>query len=154
MKLLSSTALVVLFSLLTSTFSLAQVSYDGCFLGPGIPVPSIMALSLDDSAAARMTPQGPVILYNPNVVSWMHPETRLFVYFHECAHVVLNHVNFPNPNMEQQADCWAIRTAVGQNRLNQLGVTIVQNDLAIASRADWTHLPGPMRAINLIECLR
>jgi hypothetical protein len=133
----------------------AQVSYDGCYVNGGYPVASIMAPNLQDVATAVVDPNaGPVIYYNPYVLAWLQPQTRVFFYYHECAHHVLGHtIGSTHPLfVEQQADCWAIRSLIGSGNFNQHDVAVVQGDLAAAGRGDWTHLPGPQRALKLALC--
>lgn len=133
----------------------AQVSYDGCVDPFGVPVASINAPQLEDVAMANRDQLGrPIIWYNPSVLVWLQPVTRTFFYFHECAHHVLGHsIGAGHPLMnEQAADCWAIVQMVELGLLPQ-GVAVIQQDIARAGRGDWTHLPGPQRAINLQRCL-
>lgn len=113
--------------------------------------------TINDVAIASLAPDGsPIIRYNTNVLSMMSPQTRDFFYAHECGHHALGH-NFGTTHplaMEQAADCFAI------NKLYELGtfsggdIQAVQNDIARFGVADWTHLPGPQRALNLGICLQ
>lgn len=134
----------------------AQVTYDGCRDVRGIPVASIADFDLRDVANASLAPTGaPIIRYNPRVLAWLQPQTRLFFYAHECGHHALGHAfgsAFPTA-IEQQADCFGIRTLVRENLVDDDGITIIQGDLQRAGGGDWTHLPGPQRAINLRACL-
>jgi len=133
----------------------AQVTFDGCSDFRGIAVASIMNTNLPDVAAANWAPNGaPIIMYNPYVLARLSPQTRLFFYAHECAHHALGHAIRSIPfHQEQEADCWGIRTLVARGALNgSQDVMAVQNDLSF-SPGDWTHVPGPRRAINLRACL-
>lgn len=133
-----------------------QATYDGCVDIRGIPVLSI-ASNVNDVAVASLAPNGaPIVQYNPSVLSFFHPKTRLFWYAHECGHHALGHAfGTAHPlAREQQADCWGITTLVREQILDNDDVRIVQNDLSHISSGDWTHLPGPQRAINLSQCLR
>lgn len=136
--------------------TIAQTSFDGCVDFRGVPVASVMNPSIQDVAMATYAPNGaPVILYNPYVVGWLSPPTRLFFYAHECAHHVLAHpVQGNNFIREQEADCWAIQYLVNMGMLRQADVAVIQQDVARFGRGDWTHLPGPTRAINLGACLK
>lgn len=134
----------------------AQISYEGCKDIRGISVASIADYSLRDVAMASLASNGaPIIRYNPQILSWLHPQTRLFMYAHECGHHALGHTlgtAFPLI-MEQQADCFAIQTLVKQRRVNDNDIAVIQGDIRRAGVADWTHLPGGQRAINLTRCL-
>lgn len=96
----------------------------------------------------------PIILYNPNVLTWFHPKTRQFWYMHECGHHALAHAirNIPLTR-EQESDCFSIVFLVKEMGYRARDVAIVQSDLSKAGAGDWTHLPGPQRAINLQLCL-
>ena len=81
-----------------------QITYDGCQDPPELPVASVPAYQLPNVAQASRANGAPVIYYNPNVLAWFQPVTRLFWYMHECAHHALGHtigMAFP-PIMEQQ----------------------------------------------------
>ncbi|HKC23744.1 MAG TPA: hypothetical protein VKF32_03330 [Thermoanaerobaculia bacterium] len=135
----------------------AQITYDGCTDMRGLPVASVLDPSINDIAMAMLAPNGaPIIRYNPRVVAMSSPETRLFFYAHECGHHALGHtLGTTHPLlMEQNADCWAARTLTERGLLDERGLAVVQNDIARFSPGDWTHLPGPQRAVNLGRCLR
>lgn len=142
-------------SLLLPRMALALPTFEGCVDFRGKPVASILDPFVQDVAMAiYLTRDNPVIVYNPEVVSWLTNPTRLFFYAHECAHHVLGHgVNGHSLASEQQADCWALRELVSRRLLNDDDIGAVQRDIALFGRADWTHLPGPKRAINLRACM-
>jgi len=134
----------------------AQITYDGCVDIRGVPVASIANYQIQDVANANIAPNGqPYIQYNPQVLSWLNEETRLFFFAHECAHHVRGHIlGTTHPlAMEQDADCWAIYTLVQKRLLSRRDLSPIQEDLNNFSRGDWTHLPGYQRAINLEACL-
>jgi hypothetical protein len=152
-KFAAQLTLLLLFAVAKPT--LAQASFDGCVDFRGMPVVSIMNTSIQDVAMATYAPNGaPVIVYNPNVVVWLSAPTRLFFYAHECAHHVLAHeVRGNSLTQEQEADCWAIAYLIKIGMLGQNDVAEIQQDIARFGKADWIHLPGPVRAINLRFCL-
>ena len=133
----------------------SQITYDGCVDFRGIPVASVRLQHLGDVAQARFGNDGsPVIYYDPEVLAWLHPQTRLFFYAHECGHHVLGHLaQSPRPGTEQEADCWAINVLYADGFIDDDDVAIIQGDINRFGRGDWTHLPGRMRAINLRRCL-
>jgi len=148
-------SMMCLSSVLMPGLVFAQVTLDGCVDFRGQPVASVMNPSVQDVAMATIAPNGaPVIIYNPSILSWVSPPTRLFFYAHECAHHVLGHGVRGHPlTREQEADCWGIRELVSQGLLSDHDVSMVQQDIARFRQGDWTHLPGPTRAINLRACL-
>jgi hypothetical protein len=147
---------VTALSLASWSSAFGQVTFDGCVDARGLPVASIPNYGLNDIASATLDPAGrPVIYYNPRVVVTHYPATRLFFYAHECGHHALGHT-FGSVGMsqEQAADCWAIRTLDERGMVTQADVAVIQRELVQFSRADWTHLPGGQRAINLAACLQ
>ncbi len=132
----------------------AEVTYDGCIDSRGNSVASIKDYSINDVAIARLEYNYPVIRYNPRVLSQMSEPTSRFFYIHECAHHALQHtMHMPSLQNERAADCWAIRTMQSDLELSLQELRAIQNDIAQKGRADWTHLPGPYRAIDIESCL-
>lgn len=132
----------------------AQITYDGCVDFRGAPVASVLRLQLGDVAMATYAADGsPIILYDPNVLATLSAQTRLFFYGHECGHHALAHSvrNIPL-SAEQEADCFGIRVLVDRGLLSEGDLPVIQNDIS-RSIGDWSHLPGPVRAINLRRCL-
>jgi len=133
----------------------AQVTYDGCRDINGFAVASIRNDAIDDIAMATIYNGSPVIFYNVRVLAWTSPATRRFFYAHECAHHALGHTlgaSYPTLR-EQQADCWAIQTLVAARQVSAADLQAIQFDISRLGRGDWSHLPGPQRAINLNSCL-
>ncbi len=146
-------ALLLLCCSIFPTVSAAQV-YEGCSDIRGIPVASV-ASNINNVAVATLGAYGePIIYYNPGVLSWFHPVTRQFWYFHECAHHALGHAFHNIPiYREKEADCWAVREMYKLGFLNEQKLFIIQNDLASLPGDGWVYLPGPARAISLEVCL-
>jgi len=132
----------------------AQINFEGCVDARGIPVASIPAPGLNDIAAAALDRFGrPVIYYNPGAFQYGRL-IRLFFYTHECGHHALGHTFVSRPvTQEQEADCWAIRTLVQKGLVSDSEMIQIQMTIARFGRGDWTHVPGPQRAINLRHCL-
>ena len=133
----------------------SQTTFNTCRDIQGNLVASISDSTVNDIAVARVFNGRPVIVYNPIVVAWTQPVTRLFFYAHECGHHALGHLlQGLRLGQEQEADCWSIRTLVKKGLFSDSDISAVQADIARMGRGDWTHLPGPQRAINLRACLR
>ncbi len=140
---------------LISFFAFACSTVAQCVDARGIPVTLVRNDRLNDVAMASLGPRGePIVQYNPRVLSMMALQTQRFFYMHECGHHALGHVLRRIPmGIEQEADCFGIVTLVRNGEFSDSDIQIVQGDLARAGRGDWTHLPGPQRAINLRACL-
>lgn len=140
--------------LLCSSVCHAQITFDGCSDINGVPVASVSNNGIRDIAQASILNGRPVIYYNPSVLVWVRPQTRLFFYAHECGHHALGHVlSGLRLGQEQEADCWGVVKLRKLHRLTDQDISVVQSDIARFGRGDWTHLPGPIRAIKLRECL-
>jgi hypothetical protein len=144
--------LIFLFGNVFSSVILAQMT---CNDIRGIRVRSIPDETINDIAIANLAQDGsPVIYYRPSGLISASPPTQLFFYAHECGHHALGHnigLSFPLTR-EQEADCFAIRTLVKMNLVSDDDINAIQNDIN-HFKGDWTHLPGPERAINLRACL-
>lgn len=129
--------------------------WGGCRDVLGTPVLDYSDFRLNDIAMATIAGGQPVILYNPQVLVSVSPQTRRFFYFHECGHHALGQVisgqNIPYVS-EQAADCWAARALIESGEFTSEDLEAVQRDVS-RSPGDWTHLPGPQRALNLVACL-
>ena len=148
------TLILLSLSFLASEAMAQRVTFDGCRDINGIPVASVSNSSIQDVAMATIANGHPVIFYNPYVLAGMRPQTRLFFYAHECGHHALGHaLSGLRLGQEQEADCWGINKLKDLKLIDDHGVSVVQLDLARFGRGDWTHLPGPQRAITLRACL-
>lgn len=129
--------------------------WGGCRDAIGTPVREYADPNLHDIAMATVVGGGPAIVYNPQVVLSVSPQTRRFFYFHECGHHALGQIltgqNIPFAS-EQAADCWAARALTESGEFTLDDLRVVQMEVS-RSPGDWTHLPGPQRALNLIACL-
>lgn len=146
---------IILLLAVSASPAAAQIIYEGCTDPFGNPVPSIQATHIPDVAIATMHNGGPAIFYNPFVLQNLPPIVRRFFYAHECAHHQLGHILTGQNNMiaEQAADCWAAH-AVQRTGATTFEMNVIAQTLAGFGPGDWTHLPGPRRAINLGACLQ
>jgi hypothetical protein len=122
----------------------------------GMSVTYVPDATIPDIAIASYAPNGaPIVRVHPGVLALVHPMTQTFFMAHECGHHVLAHSvrNIPLAQ-EQEADCFAIVQLVQQGIFDLHAISIVQNEISRFGRADWQHLPGPQRAINLQRCLQ
>jgi hypothetical protein len=156
---ISTRALLLLILILMLPFVWSHARADfwgGCVDSEGRRVPDRANFYLNDIAVSRLDPSGyPIIEYNPNIVLRVSPPTRRFFYLHECGHHALGHIarnRYVPFASEQEADCWAAR-AMRDEGLSSQELGAIQADIS-TSQGDWSHLPGPRRAINLEGCLQ
>lgn len=132
------------------------ITYDGCVDAAGLPVRAELDEALP--AVARSSVEGGqgVIRYNPAEIPRLKPQTRLFLFAHECARHALGQPlrGARSPERARAADCWAIATLQRSGLL--LGpdeVEAIQSDLGF-SQPEWRRLTGPRRTIDLAACSR
>lgn len=147
--------MVVYATLLLATKAvLGQVTYEGCVDFRGQPVASVLDNSINDVAIASIRSGQAIIQYNTRVLANLSPPTRRFFYAHECAHHALAHtINAPSLANERAADCWAAKTMRTKMGLSILELRAIQADISRVGNGDWTHLPGPMRSIDIEKCI-
>jgi hypothetical protein len=141
----------------TARMANQQLSYTGCIDIRGMPVATMTDYQVPDVARAFVDPASsqPIVTFNPDVLAWLQPETRLFFFVHECGHHVMGHALSASATlaMEQQADCWAMSQLQSTGQLGSRELRTIQADIARFGRGDHTHLPGNARAADLAACL-
>ena len=132
-----------------------------CFDAAGRAVRTIPAPAnrIHDVARATRDAFGPVVYYDPNVISSMPRPVALFVFAHECGHHALGQIiNYnlgvpPVPFVDEQAaDCYGINQLVTNSLIGEADIDLIQRSFS-RNGGDATHLPGPIRALNLRRCL-
>jgi hypothetical protein len=136
----------------------AQGAYKRCYDPQGRPVAVLASAKVkrgNVAIAGRLKDGRPFIAYNPQSLRRFHPVTRIYIYYHECAHHRLGHSSGYRPqNRENAADCWAIRYMTRRGLLNDQRMRIIMRDVLKFGRGDHVHLPGPQRARLLAQCYR
>jgi hypothetical protein len=107
-------------------------------------------------AYAAMRNGQPVIVFNPRRMADLSPITRVWVYYHECAHHALGHtVGNRLATRENDADCWAIRAMRYRGILTAAHYRVIKADMhRVYRQGGDVHLPGHLRAEHLDLCLR
>ena len=98
---------------------------------------------------------GPMTIVNINRITKLSRASQLFFIAHECGHHVLGHLYFRRPGqvVEQEADCYAIRSLIRNGMFTLKDVASVQSDLRQYGRASQYHATGSERASALIQCM-
>lgn len=149
------TVLFLLSAMAVPRAAMAQF-WGGCRDAAGRPVMDYPNDTINDIAVSSLAPGGaPIIQYNPRIFLSVGPVTQRFFYLHECGHHALGQVltgSYIPLASEQDADCWAAREMLKTRRYTTDDLRQVQLDLS-RSPGDWSHLPGPQRALNLLRCV-
>lgn len=90
------------------------------------------------------------IIINPAKMRFFSRGHQKFIYWHECAHVVLGHSG-ATLAQEKEADCFAIRVLKNRERLTPVESEQIMREISRLP-GDWAHLPGPSRAAYLHRC--
>ena len=132
--------------------------FGGCRFHTGKHVPSRPSLSIPDIAAATYDRVGtPVIYFNPYALTGLPRAMQEFIYAHECAHHVLDHLRtgqVVDASQEAEADCWAVAELTGHGTLSADDIEAIANALPQLVPGDTTHRPGNVRAHDLRQCVR
>ena len=130
-----------------------------CFDPLGNPVPAFPDPTIPDIAFATVrAPIGPVILYQPAVVTAPNA-LRYFIYFHECAHHALGDVlrqaqGFPpRPTQETDADCSSVVFLATNYGMTQTDFTLISNAFLPNPPRPPFYPAGPIRVQLMLSCL-
>lgn len=168
--------LVLLTIATSSSVALAQfpTQVPVCTDRQGREVPVVVDERVPTYAAAFYHPEArrPVIMVNPKIAAQFTTRFNAWVYLHECAHVVLGHVDpkwtlaaringqesekrDPQQQMKElDADCWGAKAAV-RNGYVRTEVHVAE---IVKQMADWPedpqHPSGAVRARNFLLCVK
>ena len=97
----------------------------------------------------------PMIIINVRRLKQLSKASQAFFVMHECGHHVLGHFYFRQPglNLEQEADCYALRTLIRQKRFTLSDIKAVQKDMRKFGQASVHHKDGEVRATALMDCI-
>lgn len=155
LRLFSAGAIVMLAA------GLAQAepgAFGGCRFQTGQRIPARPSVAIPDIAAATFDRVGaPVIYFNPYAVTGLPRAVQDFIYAHECAHHVLDHLRagqVADAIQEAEADCWAVAELTGRGALSAGDIDLIAAALPKLVPGDMTHRSGNVRAQDLRKCVR
>ena len=108
----------------------------------GIPV--FLDDDLPDLGYASVTPSGAFITLNPARLSQVAPVVQVFIFAHECGHLVTR-------GTEMASDCWAIQNGKQRGWFGPVNYPWLVQTM-IDSPGDFTHPPGAARLRNIENC--
>lgn len=148
-------AFFVLCNLVSAAHAQETVSFSfaGCTNPQGKAVRSQADPALAVLVETRMIDGDRVIVYNPSMLPQLLPETRAFLYAHECAWANLGLPVTTERTAENahRADCWAVDTLVRSHLISRGNLDSIENDLTLAAD-NAAQLPQPPRQYNLASC--
>lgn len=129
-------------------------NFSGCVDSRERAVASQADASLPVLLETRLVEGNRVIVYNPSLLPQLLPETRAFLYAHECAWTRLGMPIDQTRTAEQarRADCWAVEI-LSRSKIIKNAATLaaIESDLALAA-GSAEQLPGPARELKLAAC--
>lgn len=143
----------VLALLALTAWGQVQTTYAGCTDADGVPVAAVSDSSLEHVVASRAGSGRAEIRYNDAILARLQPESRLFLFAHECARHNLG-LAVDGARVEadaRRADCWALETLERSGLVTPARVDALERDLQF-SEAEWTRVPGPPREFRLRSC--
>ena len=145
----------LLFAQACSATETVSFSFAGCVDSRERPVVSQADPALPVLVETRLVEGSRVIFYNPSLLPQLLPETRAFLYAHECAWTRLGlpiDLDRTETNAHR-ADCWAANTLLRSKLIKgNAGLDAIEADMALAD-ADSAKLPGPPRVLQLASCV-
>ncbi|MCK7493434.1 MAG: hypothetical protein MZW92_20130 [Comamonadaceae bacterium] len=105
-----------------------------------VAIPDIALATNDRDSGA------PLIYFNPYVILWLPQQLREWIYAHECAHHVLDHLRygFVTAQQEIEADCWATRELTAQGVLAPADIDLMEHAIAAAAAGPLDAHAGPV----------
>lgn len=107
-------------------------------------VPIYLNSGLNDFGYASITPYGSFITLNPDRLASVAPVVQVFIFAHECGHLV-------TAGSETAADCWAIQNGKLNGWFGPINYPFLVQTMR-DSPGDFTHPPGPARLQNIVNC--
>lgn len=140
----------------TGDYTVTQINFNfgGCTDGLGRAIPSQADASLGPIVETRVDNGRTMLAYNPQRLPQLLPETRMFLFAHECARHQLNLPTSGERTLSdaRRADCQALAILRRSGMLpTEAEVESIQTDLQFAAD-DWSLLPGPARDFQLAAC--
>jgi hypothetical protein len=133
---------------------IVSFSFSGCTDARDHPVRNQADPNLPALLETRMVEGNRVIFYNPTLFPELQPETRAFLYAHECAWTRLG-LPINTERTEEnahRADCWAVETLSREKLIkNAAALDAIEGDLALIADKQ-AQLPGPARTLKLASC--
>jgi hypothetical protein len=132
-----------------------QARFEACRDRSDHPITVLVDNSIAYAGVATFRNERPVILWNARTNQHLSYAEQLFIYLHECAHHVLDHLYHGDIGLleEQAADCWAIQLMVDGGMIRRRELIELERTRQ-AVRGDDTHLSGEAHVRSLEECLR
>ncbi|AYH42237.1 hypothetical protein CDA09_02350 [Azoarcus sp. DN11] len=129
-----------------------QTLYFGCTDAEGRSVAAVSDPSLERVVASRAG-RTPEIRYNEAILPRLTPESRLFLFAHECAR---HNLGLPLAGARSEADarradCHGLESLRRSGLLDAARIDALERDLQF-SADEWERIPGPSRTFALRAC--
>ena len=130
-----------------------QYSYSGCVNSDNETLAAVADPAAKHIVETQLLDSGAVIAYNPTLFPALQPQSRFFLFAHECARHQLRLPVMAKRTVDQaqRADCEALDILLRSDLLQPDQVAGLQGDLVFKTE-DWAQLPGPARTIDFAGC--
>jgi hypothetical protein len=142
-----------------SRAAVAQVPFNACVDRHGAPVRQEESTELPNPAwASWVDDHQPIIYWNRKALTGASDVSRLFIYLHECGHIVLRHIysaastREERRKQEDEADCWAIQLMLDAGMIKGRHLDQLEREWK-HSRGDLTHQSGQELVRSFRTCL-
>ncbi|MCC4117478.1 hypothetical protein LLG90_19155 [Aromatoleum toluclasticum] len=129
-----------------------QMIYLGCTDAQGRAVAAVSDPALERVVASRAG-AAPEIRYNEAILPRLTPESRLFLFAHECAR---HNLGLPlgggrTEAEARRADCHGLETLSRSGLLDAARIDALERELQFSAE-EWERVPGPPRTFALRAC--
>lgn len=137
----------------------AQVPFNACVDRNGTPVRQEESTDLPNPAwASWVDDHQPIIYWNRKALTGASEVSRLFIYLHECGHIVLRHIYGTASTIEErrkledEADCWAIQLMLDAGMIKGRHLRQLEREWK-RNKGDLTHQSGKELVRSFRTCL-
>ncbi|NMG30257.1 hypothetical protein [Aromatoleum evansii] len=133
-------------------FAQEHTSYHGCTDAAGRAVAAVSDPALEGVVVSR-SGAAPEIRYNETLLPRLTPESRLFLFAHECArHNLSQAVDGARTEADvRRADCHGLESLLRSGLLDAARIDALERELQF-STDEWALIPGPPRTFALRSC--
>ncbi|WP_018991887.1 hypothetical protein [Aromatoleum toluclasticum] len=133
-------------------FAQEHTSYHGCTDAAGRAVAAVSDPALDQ-VVASLSGAAPAIRYNEALLPRLTPESRLFLFAHECAR---HNLGLPLDGKRtegdaRRADCHGLESLLRSGLLEEARIDALERELQFSAE-EWERVPGPPRTFALRTC--
>jgi hypothetical protein len=130
----------------------AVTTFESCTDSRGHLLAAEADTALPELARVVAGPNGASIHYNPDLLTRLSQNTRIFLYMVQCAaHGIDESGKKMSAAQARLADCMAANTLLTGNVVTRESLPALQSELTF-NNEEWKQVPGPIRKFDLLNC--